>query len=223
MTKKRIADLLKEEVEKPKASEGRTRKRSSAKSTESDVAKTGASKPAARKTGAAAAKSTTKAKRTGSSKAETDALNKRIASLEAELSKANAQIEALQEDVETHQARVFELKDELEGAQGDRQKTAIALTKTTAELEDAKQTILKLTEAQEKKAKAQAKEESAAAEAEEKAEGKTGKKPEKKSLSVRQSRYSPYKAIPEYAIRRGAPASGQNNSMMSDDDIGWVD
>ena len=38
------------------------------------------------------------------------------------------------------------------------------------------------------------------------------------TLTLR-NRPSSYKAIPEYAIQRGE----QNNSMLSDDDIGWVD
>ncbi|MEO0648912.1 MAG: hypothetical protein AAFZ17_22610, partial [Cyanobacteria bacterium J06650_10] len=140
MTKKRIADLLKEEVEKPaednadsksesktesksagatSSATGRTRKRSSAKST--TAKSTSSEKTAAKKATAAkatTAKSTNKSADTNGKQSVTDAaLTKQIAGLESTLTKSNDQIAALQEDVDTHQARIFELKDALEKAE----------------------------------------------------------------------------------------------------------
>lgn len=218
MTKKRIADLLKEEVEKPSASDtsARTRKRPSTQKTETEsaAAKSAPAKTTARKTPAkTTAKTTGKAAATkDATSADTAALSKKNEQLQTELDQAIAQISALQEDVQTHQERVFELKDSLEKAESDGKKKAAQLEKANAELKEAKQTILKLSEAQQART-----EEVKAAEAE--AESKA----EKQALSVQRSRRPSYKSIPEYAIQRGTPTGGQNNSMMSDDDIGWVD
>lgn len=225
MTKKRIADLLKEEVEKPSASDTAARKRSAAKkpAPESSTAKSSAKTTAAKAKSDAASKSAasktpakTTAKSTTATKdvksADTAALSKKNEQLQAELDKAIAQITALQEDVQTHQERVFELKDSLEKAESDGKKKAAQLEKATADLQEAKQTILKLSAAQQAKA-----EEAKAAAA------KAQSQSQKQALSVQQSRRPSYKSIPEYAIQRGTPTGGQNNSMMSDDDIGWVD
>ena len=89
------------------------------------------------------------------------------------------------------------------------------IEKLSAELEEAKQTILKLSDSRktvDKKIAATKKQAIASPSTAEKG----------RDLSVRRP-YSSYKSIPEYAIQRGNPLPGQNNSMMDDDDIGWVD
>ncbi|MEL6778187.1 MAG: hypothetical protein AAFO06_13105 [Cyanobacteria bacterium J06597_16] len=256
MTKKRIADLLKEEVEKPaqaaSSAKGRGRKRPSAKAAststaaKSAAAKSAKSKSTAAKSAAAkstAAKSTksTAASRTASkatskttakpaatkasaakasaTKNESAALAKKVAQLEAALNESAAQVSALQEDVETHQNRVFELKDSLEATERESKKKDSQLKKLTAELADAKQVILDLSEAAAKN-KAAAKAGLATTKQKTATPAKT---PAARSLSVQRRPYSSYKSIPEYAIQRGTPLGGQSNSMMDDDDIGWVD
>lgn len=268
MTKKRIADLLKEEVEKPvsgaesSAAEPSAETKAQPKRTPSKtaVSKTSARKTSSAKTAtaksstaqtssakAAAAKSTTsKATTSKAAVAKTKAadanithLTQKIETLEAALIQAESQISALQDDVETHQNRIFELKDSLEKSEsGSRAKDA-DLEKVTVQLKEARQTILKISERQEaekkqladaeKQAMTQKVAEKKVAEkkaAEEKAaEEKDAKKKaetQKSGLSVRRP-YSSYKSIPEYAIQRGTPMGGQNNSMLNDDDIGWVD
>ena len=128
------------------------------------------------------------------------------------------QISALQEDVDTHQSRIFELKDSLKKTESESKKKDTRLKKITAELKEAKDTILKLSANQQRATKA----EPAAGKKE--STGKPDSNPAAKSgLALGRRPYSSYKSIPEYAIQRGTPVGGQNNSMLSDDDIGWVD
>ena len=282
MTKKRIADLLKEEVEKPgdgsetgtaqtepetAKTQSRTRKRSSsaasdkASTTKASTAKASTTKASSTKasstktssTKASSAKaSTSKTTASETAKASADkgsadktseAAERRIKELEALLKASAEQISALQGDVQTHQERIFELKDGLEKAEGENKKKAAQVEKLANELEVAKTTIRQLTESSKAKAEKAAKEEAERVAAEkadaEKAEAEKAeaerveaekqaakKKDEReKSLTLRRARtpYSSYKSIPEYAIQRGTPTGGQSNSMMSDDDIGWVD
>lgn len=237
MTKKRIADLLKEEVEKPAkgkasstaAASSRTRKRTSAAASganKQSTAKSTAAKSTAAKTATAktAKSATTKSATTSKSAAKdnSSALTKKLTQLEAALEKSTAQVVALQEDVDTHQSRIFELKDTLKKTEGDSKKKDTQLKKLTAELEDAKAVILKMSAAAKDAAKSAAKpvvaEKAPLAKAKPSAKSASGL-----SLSRRGTPYSSYKSIPEYAIQRGTPAGGQTNSMMSDDDIGWVD
>lgn len=227
MTKKRIADLLKEEVEKPAEENASTatdsdvkgtRKRSS--STAQSAAAQSAGQATAKKTTtaqtksakAAAAKMTATAKPAAKSASDRQ-LTAKITKLEAALSQSAEKASALQTDVDTHQNRIFELKDSLEKAESDRQKQAAQLEKLTAELKEAKQVILKLSEANQ--AANQAADQPSA-------EEPAAQPAERQSLKLRRP-YTSYKSIPEYAIQRGTPAGGQNNSMLSDDDIGWVD
>lgn len=222
MTKKSIADLLKEEVEKPsedsaaeakpaKAAASKTgdRKRSSASSsTASSAASSAKSTPKA----AAAKSPAVKAAASAES-----AAHKKATELETSLKKASDQISALQEDVKTHQERIFELKDSLQTAESESKNKDIQIKMLTSELNEAKQNILKLTEASEKASKV------AAEKASPPAADKAAKPADRQSLSLQNSPRRSYKSIPEYAIQRGTPLAGQNNSMMSDDDIGWVD
>ncbi|MGB3299190.1 MAG: hypothetical protein WBA76_13040, partial [Phormidesmis sp.] len=191
---------------------------SSPKSTaEASTAKVSAAK-------VSAAKATSKS----APSAEGAALRK-VAELEALLTKANEQISALQEDVKTHQERVFELKDSLKTAESESSNKDIQVKMLASELNEAKKNVLKLTEANEKaNEKASEAASKAAVEkaelAEEAAKKESTKPAERQSLSLQNApRRGYYKSIPEYAIQRGTPLAGQNNSMMSDDDIGWVD
>ncbi len=248
MTKKRIADLLKEEVEKPTeedsvktssdttnsaakkfttatdsateaSSETKSRTRKRASATASTAKSSSANATVATATAAKSA-----AKKVESKPAVSD---KKVVELEAALKKSAAQVSALQEDVETHQERVFELKDSLQSAQSESKTKDTQLKKLTVELEVAKQTILKLTEANKEKETLAIASKSAAPKAPEKSPEKSPEKetskPAERQISVYRRPYTSYKSIPEYAIQRGTPASGQNTSMMDDDDIGWVD
>ncbi len=95
------------------------------------------------------------------------------------------------------------------------------IKKLTADLEAATQTIVKLTDKSKPDAKPAAERPASPSATAEKAAAQPSDRP---SLSVRRSPYSSYNSsIPEYAIQRGTPPAGQSNSMMSDDDIGWVD
>lgn len=235
MTKKSIADLLKEEVEKP--SEGSTAEAKPAKSVASKTSsktnarkRSGASASSPKSTAEASTAKVSAAKATSKSapSAEGAALRK-VAELEALLTKANEQISALQEDVKTHQERVFELKDSLKTAESESSNKDIQVKMLASELNEAKKNVLKLTEANEKaNEKASEAASKAAVEkaelAEEAAKKESTKPAERQSLSLQNApRRGYYKSIPEYAIQRGTPLAGQNNSMMSDDDIGWVD
>jgi len=243
MTKKRIADLLKEEVEKPADADSAAppSKASSAakKSSSATTAKakaSGEAKSRTRKRASAATATKASAAKSAAAKAASAdskpaalkpaASDKKVAELEAALAKSAAQVSALQEDVDTHQERIFELKDSLKSTQSEGKKKDAQLEKLAAELEEAKQTILKLTAANKEKETVAIAQKSAAAEAAKAAEEETKKadaKPAERQISVYRRPYTSYKSIPEYAIQRGTPASGQNNSMMDDDDIGWVD
>ncbi|NJM97098.1 MAG: hypothetical protein HC800_07890 [Phormidesmis sp. RL_2_1] len=128
----------------------------------------------------------------------------------------------MQSDISNHQSRIFELKDGLEKAQSDLKQKHAALQQVTAELTEAKQVIAKLTAASQAATAAPVK----APPTKQQATAKQAAAPkpaERQSLSLQRTPYSSYKSIPEYAIQRGKPASGQSNSMLSDDDIGWVD
>lgn len=221
MTKKRIADLLKEEIEKSdqgtgadnpatpdQTSKAKARK-PAAKAGTATTAKTSAARATSTASKAAAAKSTAAAK-------PDQALTQKNVALEAALQKNAEQVAALRADVDTHQSRIFELKDALQEAETASQKKDTEIKDLTAKLTEAKQTILKLTEASESAAQPEP-----AAQKEAQKESEASKR---QSLQLKQrSPYSGYKSIPEYAIQRGTPAGGQNNSMMNDDDLGWVD
>lgn len=222
MTKKRIADLLKEEIEKSAEGTGGDNPADSnqtptAKARKPAAAKSAATKSTATKSTAAKA---TAAKATAAKPDE--ALTQKIAALETALQKNAEQVAALRADVDTHQSRVFELKDALQDAEAASQKKDAQLEDLTAKLAEAKQTILKLTEASESAAEQTSQQTSDPAP--EPAAEKESEAAKRQSLQLKQrSPYSSYKSIPEYAIQRGTPASGQNNSMMNDDDLGWVD
>ncbi|MEL6334052.1 MAG: hypothetical protein AAFQ76_15845 [Cyanobacteria bacterium J06626_26] len=218
MTKKRIADLLKEEVEKTNDPD-----QTSAKSTsqqpqaDTEAVSTSSNEPAANSTNRTRKRtttnksgSTTAVKKSATAASSTTGFEKQVAELETALKQAKEQITALQKDIETHQTRIFELKDELTAANKATVDKAEALTKVTQELETAKDTIRKITAAQEEETPPKD-------ETPQKVIHGADLATNRNTLSLR-SRPSSYKAIPEYAIQRG-----EQNSMLSDDDIGWVD
>lgn len=209
MTKKRIADLLKEEVEKSNEAEQTPAESVSqvAQTNSNTAEKTAAGKGRTRKrTGKAA----TAAKQVSVEADNTAVLEKQIVELETALKQAREQIIELQDDVKTHQARIFELKDELDTAQKATAEKAEELTKVSEELDTAKETIRQITAQQEETPSTP---EAASPKIIHGADLATNRN----TLSLR-SRPGGYKAIPEYAIQRG-----EQNSMLSDDDIGWVD
>ena len=219
MTKKRIADLLKEEVEKTDQAEqdpaqSKTQEAASASSETSETtAKSSGSTGRTRKRSSkptSATKTTTTATKKASTTSDTASLEKKITELEASLSQAEEQIVGLQEDLETHQSRIFELKDELAASQKATADKTIELSKVSEELETAKETIRKITAAQTNKAESPEQPQPKVIHGADLATNRN-------TLSLR-NRPSSYKAIPEYAIQRG-----EQNSMLSDDDIGWVD
>ena len=211
MTKKRIADLLKEEVEKsneadlsPKTSQD------SAPETDTDSASDTKASSGTR-TRKRTARASAAAKNPQSDDNNTAALKKQIAELEKSLEQAQEQITELQDDIETHQTRIFELKDELEASQKAAAEKTDALAKATEELETAKETIRQITAAQQKENEKS--DDTASQTVIHGADLATNRN----TLSLR-NRPRGYKAIPDYAIQRG-----EQNSMLSDDDIGWVD
>ncbi len=263
MTKKRLSDLLKEEVNKadtpaesapepeadaaqaepeakPAASKTTSRRASSASRRTSSSRQTG--KPARstrstkttgkttsqKKNDTTAAKTTTpstpkaKAESTAtttpaiaSEAAATPDLAATVKTLEQDLAAAATEktrlekvVEGLQKDLDTQQARLFELKDSLDQAEATSKAKADALTKTQAELEDAKKTILQLTEAN---AKAPVPVKSTPTR-------RSGIDilPRRPVESASQKHY--HRGVPETSVEKSQP-----NPMLSDADIGWVD
>ena len=217
MTKKRIADLLKEEVEKTDQTEqapaeSKTQQTAADSSATSKAAtkssgNTGRTRKRSNKPTSATPATTAKKAATASDTAD---LEKKITELESVLAKAKEQITALQGDLETHQTRIFELKDELAASQKATADKTAELSKVSEELETAKETIRKITVAQTDKA-------DEAEQPQRKVVHGADLATNRNTLSLR-NRPRSYKAIPEYAIQRG-----EQNSMLSDDDIGWVD
>ncbi|NJN20759.1 MAG: hypothetical protein HC812_05660 [Leptolyngbya sp. RL_3_1] len=185
MTKKNLSDLLREETQSP-----------AIKSPESPPSPA-ASSPA--KVKAPAARS---ASRRGPTKADLEqqvqTLTAELATCQGQETKLLDQIKGLQGDLDTQQARLFELKDTLEKAEHTAQQKEEQLVKLTAELEAAKQVILKMSQPA--------------------PEPKPTPSTERAPLAIKMSRRAPAKHIPEYAIQRG-----EQKSMVSDIDIGWFD
>ncbi|EKV02392.1 hypothetical protein Lepto7375DRAFT_4623 [Leptolyngbya sp. PCC 7375] len=221
MTKKRIADLLKEEVDKSNDAEQTPAPTPAQDSQPSKVGNGGTAETASgtsrtrkrtNKTSTASKQTTAKkatTKQTTTEASNTADLKKQIADLKTSLKQAQEQISGLQDDIKTHQTRIFELKDELETSQKVAADKSEALTKVTEELETAKETIRKITAQQEEAAQQE--------DTPTKVIHGADLAVNRHTLSLR-NRPSSYKAIPEYAIQRG-----EHNSMLSDDDIGWVD
>ncbi|MBE9114078.1 hypothetical protein IQ273_32455 [Nodosilinea sp. LEGE 07298] len=248
MTKKRLSDVLKEEVNKADAPDSAaaevestpkpSRRASSARRTAtSRRTKAATSKPAAepepkskpaaepesKSKPAAEPESKSKPEPQPEPQPEPDSgadeiaaqasaqadLSDRLSALEKDLAAAQkdkAQLEktvaGLQKDLETQQGRLFELKDSLDQAETATKAKAEALTKTQAELDEAKQTILKLTEA--------------AAPAPHRISG-VDILP-RRPVEPKANRPAYHRGVPDYAIQKGQP-----NSMLTDADIGWVD
>ncbi|MBX2866327.1 MAG: hypothetical protein KTR27_22485 [Leptolyngbyaceae cyanobacterium MAG.088] len=209
MTKKRIADLLKEEVEKNNETAAKPAEKDTQKIQTSNTGTAKKASSGANRTRKRTTKASSTAKQTDAKTSSDNDLEKQIANLEASLKQAKDQISGLQDDIKTHQSRIFELKDELEASQKTTAEKTEALAQAKEELETAKETIRKITAQKEDAPKAE--------ESSPKVVHGADLATNRNTLSLR-NRSRGYKAIPEYAIQRG-----EQNSMLSDDDIGWVD
>lgn len=243
MTKERLSDLLKEEVNKAEAPDNVANPKAAADES-SDQAQTPAAaspKPAAsRRT----KRSTASTRRTATSrqpaKATSNAtttpeaakaaakeppqagiaspissdpeLTQQVSALEKALAAAqkdNAKLEktvvSLQKDLETQQGRLFELKDSLAQTEAAAAAKTEALAKTQAELDEAKKTILKLSEVPAPSAPP--------------APSRISGVDILPRRPVEAKARPGYKrGVPDYAIQKGQP-----NPMLTDADIGWVD
>ncbi|MBE9155860.1 hypothetical protein IQ265_03295 [Nodosilinea sp. LEGE 06152] len=233
MTKKRLSDLLKEEVTKadaPGAAEAEaapqpSRRASSARRTATSRRTKATSQPAAEPESKTEPESKPEPQPEPEVAAEPIAPDQpaaaiapqppandmadRLSALEKDLAAAQkdkAQLEktvaGLQKDLETQQGRLFELKDSLDQAETAAKAKADALTKTQAELDEAKKTILKLTET--------------AAPAPHRISG-VDILP-RRPVEPKANRPAYHRGVPDYAIQKGQP-----NPMLTDADIGWVD
>ncbi|MBU6229817.1 MAG: hypothetical protein KGQ93_08990 [Cyanobacteria bacterium REEB459] len=192
MTKKRLSDLLKEEAGKSDAAD-----------LPSPEPPPEGRRPLSRRRGTAAALHSSSSELAPEPSVPSEppapsALDPRLAELQQALAGVEAEkaalastVKALQSDLEAHQGRLFELKDQLD--------------KSQTELQAAKQTILKLSQAQ------------SAPTPVSKSSGRVS--------GVDILPRSPGQSRPGYS--RGVPVQpaqvSQPNPMMSNEDIGWVD
>ncbi|MEO1127323.1 MAG: hypothetical protein AAFX95_25065 [Cyanobacteria bacterium J06639_16] len=236
MPKKRLSDLLREEVDKPTeqsitpsladqpaAADQRNpvnpvdSSEATASTNAMPDANTSKRTPARRRS---ASRSTSQAKTTTSrsSRAPTKAdlekqvadLKKQLAAVEEQENPLQKQVTGLKADLEKQQALIFQLKENLESAQTEAKSKAQAFTKLSEELETAKQTIRQLNQ--------QAKTPSTLAKA------PAESKPTKQPLSItrpadnRHPNASRIAPLPAYVIQ-----SGPKPTMLTDEEIGWVD
>ncbi|MGB3200538.1 MAG: hypothetical protein WBA99_06530, partial [Nodosilinea sp.] len=131
-------------------------------------------------------------------------LEKDLAAVQTEKARLEKTVAGLQNDLETQQGRLFELKDSLDQAETTAKAKAEALAKTQAELDEAKKTILKLSEAP------------APTSVPSRISG-VDILP-RRPVEPKTNRPAYHRGVPDYAIQKGQP-----NSMLSDADIGWVD
>lgn len=233
MTKKRLSDLLKEEVNKADAPDAAdeaeaapkpSRRASSARRTATSRRAKATSKPAAESESKPESKpepkpepvaeadpvvQTQPAEAIAAQPQVPDDMADRLSALEKDLAatqKDKAQLEktvaGLQKDLETQQGRLFELKDSLDQAETAAKAKADTLAKTQAELDEAKKTILKLTEA--------------AAPAPHRISG-VDILP-RRPVEAKPNRPAYHRGVPDYSIQKDQP-----NTMLTDADIGWVD
>lgn len=213
---------------KSTATKSTTTKSTATKSAAASVPKNaGAKSAAASDPKNAGAKSTTSSASGSRSVTKAD-LEKQVTQLEADLKAATQredaltkQVKGLQDDLAKQQERLFELKDALEQTQASAKEDTDKLAKVTRDLDEAKQVILKMTEA----AKASAESQSVEKPAEKPAEKPSEPKP---ALTVkmrpggdiyRGRRLPAHKNVPDYAIDHGE----QRNHMLTNEEIGWVD
>lgn len=133
------------------------------------------------------------------------ALEKDLAAAQKDKAQLEKTIAGLQKDLATQQGRLFELKDSLDRAEAATHAKAEALSKTQAELDEAKATILKLAEAPAPAAPSTARRIS--------------------GVDITPRRPVDTKAKPTYhrGVPEHTPQTGQPNPMLTDADIGWVD
>ena len=227
MTKKNLSDLLKEEAATADAAEAAAPED---KAAPAPKAASGTKKATSRSTRTRSSAASSQAKTPSQEASATPAqaapaadLKPQIEQLQTALKAAqtkevtlNKQVKGLQEDLTKQQERLFELKDTLEQTQKVAKADADQLKKVTQELAEAKQVILKMTEAA-----ASPPTPPAAAKAEAIAEPKPALTVKMRhGGDIYQGRRLPaHKEVPAYAIDHGE----QKNRMLSDEEIGWVD
>ena len=135
------------------------------------------------------------------------ALEKDLAAAQKDKTQLEKTVAGLQKDLATQQERLFELKDSLSQAEVATKAKAEALAKTQAELDEAKQTILKLAEAP------------APAQVSRRISGVdiTRRRPIEASVNAK-AKPTYHRGVPEATLEKGQP-----NPMLTDADIGWVD
>lgn len=153
--------------------------------------------------------SETKAAKAKETEAKIAELEQALQATQARETVLQKQVSGLQEDLSNQQERLFELKDLMEKAKAEAETKTGQLKKVTAELEEAKQTILKMAESPSKPASPK----------HTPVYGAGADIVERRPLPAR-SPASSLKRIPEASIQQGSVVQ---NSMLSNDDIGWVD
>ena len=177
-----------------------------------------------------AASTATKSTPASSSRSATKAdLEKQITQLKADLKAAqtqesslNKQVKGLQADMTQQQERLFELKDTLEQTQRTAKADSAKLKKVSKELKEAKQVILRMTEAAAAEPAPEptpAPEPASPPALEAKPALAVKMRPGGSNDIYRGRRLPAYKNVPDYAIDHGE----QKNKMLSDEEIGWVD
>ncbi|MEB3268183.1 MAG: hypothetical protein VKJ09_06565 [Leptolyngbya sp.] len=204
MTKKNLSDLLREEAGTPPPQ--------SADSSPAAQAKPATSRSARRPTKADLEQQVTE-------------LTTALAAATTREQDLQTQLTGLQADLASQQERLFELKDRLEQAAATTQEKEAALAKATAELAEAKQVILKMTAAPVAPAPPSPVAPPPVAPAPAAVPPAAPPAETRAPLSVRMAspmRRGAARGIPEYAIQRGDKPQVKN-TMLSDEDIGWVD
>ncbi|MFE4105860.1 hypothetical protein [Almyronema epifaneia] len=211
MTKKRLSDLLREEVDKPEETAAAQSAEAATSSAESQPPP---AQPASQAAGETQATSRSSRSR-GPTKAD---LEKRVSELETALAEARdretditQRTEGLKSDLSKQQTLIFQLKEKLEKSEAAAKETTQQLDETTQALSEAKKTILHLTEAA-KAPPTQVKTSPAAPELQPAAAPTPAKQRQPLALSSR-----PPAALPRYVAPSAQP------KMLTDDEIGWVD
>ncbi|MEM6592962.1 MAG: hypothetical protein AAF651_14020 [Cyanobacteria bacterium P01_C01_bin.73] len=249
MPKKRLSDLLREEIDpnhsaQPSTDEAtqlpdRAADQSAEQAKPENAAgtaerapksesKSDAPTPARRTRSRTSAKSTAKASpaaKTSSNRGPTKAaLETQLAEIDAQLKATSEreqtlikQVDGLKADMERQQSLIFELKEKLDTAQHDVTAKAEAFSQLTQELETAKQTILKLNEQSQAKAPPQRLARSSLPKTQPQAQQLP-----KQPLNIRRPTSHPnakrIAPLPKYVVQ-----SEPKSSMLTDEEIGWVD
>jgi hypothetical protein len=217
-TGRRAATSRRSTTQRTPASKSTSQTTGRSTAAKSTTAKPSSARATGRSSGAKADLSDSPSEATPSAEATASAetsMSLSMAELEAALATTRAEKAALEEmvrglqaNLEAQQARLYELKDSLDKAEIKADTQTKALTKAETALEEARQTILKLTEAN--------------------AQPSLPTKPPTRQSGVDILPRQPFQASPQKGYVRGIPSSPpvvseQPNPMLSDADIGWVD